>query len=396
MKRILIFSIGLACLVSCEKMDISSSQADSFLKFYNTFSVFRGADAREVPGKGYVMLGTVTTANDGDQICLIRTDKYGNSIDSAFYYGGTRNETAYGLEVLDNKDMIILGSTVNTAGKLQPYLIHTDSAGKVLKQLIIKTTDNSEALKFRINPQGSIYMVGYIDTARVGSKLSRDIMLFAVDKNFNYLWSKPRPIGFENEDKGTDLQLLPDGRIFVTGYTTNPDGKRHAFALRTGSNGLGGSLFEIDGDQNEGNCIEIIDENTFIIAGTTYKNATQNATDVMMDKITYTSTGVTKQWEKNFGGKLADYGNCIMMDGDKLHLLTTMGSAGTNSTISMISTDLDGNDPVYSNFGEGSKLSATTFSMTSDFGFIIAGTNERSTNDVSMTVIKLNAGGSLH
>ncbi len=396
MKRNLTFLIGLFSLLSCDKMDFSSSQADSFIKFYNTFPVFKGADIKEVPGRGYAMIGTVTTNTENDQICLIRTDRFGNSLDSARYFGGSNNETAYQLEVLDNKDLIILGSTVNSSGKKQPYLIHTDSLGTVIKERVIQSAENAEAFKFRINAGDSIIMVGTADYARIGSKLNPEIYLFGVDQNFVDLWlGKPQYIGFPEEDVGKDLQLLSDGKIIVTGYSTR-SGVRHAFSLKTGKNGSGGSLFTFDNDLNEGKCIQAIDNNTFIILGTTYANASSNEGDVMLEKITYSSTGVTKVWDQTFGSAEDDAGECLHLDGERLHLLATMGSSGTNTSISLITTDLNGEDPQYFTFGEGSHLVARSFEMTADKGFIIAGTNERSSSDISMAVLKLNAQGQLH
>ena len=114
MNRSIFISIWLVLLASCDKMDISPAQAESFIKFYNTFPVFTGADAKEIPGQGYVMVGTVVSNTQGKQICLIRTDRYGNSIDSARYFGGPLDDQAYRVVVLEDHGLAILGSTVDT------------------------------------------------------------------------------------------------------------------------------------------------------------------------------------------------------------------------------------------------------------------------------------------
>ncbi len=131
MSRTLFIFLCLVMLASCDKMEISPSQADSFIKFYNTFPVFTGADVKEIPGKGYVIFGTVTSNTEGKQICLIRTDLYGNSIDTARYYGGPLDEEAVGLQIFKDHGFGILGQTTDVTNKKGVYFIKTDSVGNI-------------------------------------------------------------------------------------------------------------------------------------------------------------------------------------------------------------------------------------------------------------------------
>ncbi len=131
MNRTLFILIWLVLLASCDKMDISPAQADSFIKFYNTFPVFTGSDVKEIPGRGYVILGTVTSNTEGKQICLIRTDLYGNSVDTARYYGGQLDQEACHIEVLSDHGFAILGQTIDASNKKAVLFIRTDSVGNV-------------------------------------------------------------------------------------------------------------------------------------------------------------------------------------------------------------------------------------------------------------------------
>ena len=69
---------------------------------------------------------------------------------------------------------------------------------------------------------------------------------------------------------------------------TSPDNKMHAFVLQTDLSVLGAvfSQFHSDVDE-EANCIQIVDENTFIISGTTYTSS--STSDIMLKKVTYYS-----------------------------------------------------------------------------------------------------------
>jgi hypothetical protein len=241
---------------------------------------------------------------------------------------------------------------------------------------------------------GSFYIVGYGTSTKGNAPLNKNIWLYALDQQGNPIWDLQRDIGFNPfDDVGNDLQLLPDGRIVITGTTTYPDNKMHAFMVRTAHNGLGASLFPITSTvDEEANCLQTIDANTFIISGTAHTTA--SSSDVMMKKVVYSAAGLNVVWDIKYG-EGNDQGVCVLLDQNNLHLLATTSSTGINTTISLITTDLEGGNPVYSEIGEGTQLSASTFEKTTDNGFIIAGTNKHSENDQSMALIKLKSNGLL-
>jgi hypothetical protein len=397
MNRTLFIFIWLVLLASCDKMDISPAQADSFIKFYNTFPVFTGSDVKEIPGKGYVILGTVTSNTEGKQICLIRTDLYGNSVDTARYYGTPLDEEATCIEVLKDHGFAILGQTTDANNKKSVYFLKTDSLGNIEVEKTISGIAPIVDIvpkNMKVDASGSFYIVGYGTSTKGNAPLNKNIWLYALDQQGNPVWDLQRDIGFNPfDDVGNDLQLLSDGRIVITGTTSYPDNKLHAFMVRTAPNGLGASLFPIaSAVDEEATCIQTIDENTFVLSGTT--QTTTSSSDIMMKKVMYTSTGLQVVWDNKYGNG-NDIGVCVILDGSNLHLLATTSSTGINTTITLITTDLEGGNAVYSEIGEGSQLSASSFYKTADNGFIIAGTNKHSENDQSMALIKLKSNGSL-
>lgn len=394
MSRTLFIFIWLVLLASCDKMDISPAQADSFIKFYNTFPVFTGSDVKEIPGKGYVMLGTVTSNTEGKQICLIRTDLYGNSVDTARYYGTLRDDEACCIQVLNDDGFVILGRTTDNANKKVVYFLRTDSVGNILIEKTISGSYDIVPKNLKVDASGQFYIVGYGLSTKGGAPLNKNIWLYALDQQGEPIWADQRYIGFSaNEDEGNDLQLLPDGRIVITGTTTDPEKRMRAFVVRTGSTGFGGSLFTIDSPVDEtATCIQVMDENTFIISGTTQTSASSSRP--MMKKLMYSQTGVEEVWDNTYG-TANGVGVCAILDDNNLHMLSTTASTGINTTITVITTDLDGENPVYSEIGQGTQLSASSFEHTADNGFIIAGTNKHSDNDQSMALIKLKSNVSL-
>jgi hypothetical protein len=395
MSRTLFILIWLVLLASCDKMDISPAQADSFIKFYNTFPVFTGSDVKEIPGKGYVILGTVTSNTEGKQICLIRTDLYGNSVDTARYYGGPLNQEACHIEVLNDHGFAILGQTTDASNKKAVLFIRTDSLGNIMIERTFSGTYDIVPKNMKVDDvSGYFYIVGYLLSTKGGAPLNKNIWLYALDQQGQPIWDQQRDIGFNTyDDVGNDLQLLTDGQIVITGATSYPDNIMHAFIVRTGDRGLGASLFPIASTvDEEASSIQTIDDNTFIISGTTYTST--STSEIMMKKVMYSATGLGVEWKKSYGDK-NDAGVCVILVDNKLHLLATTSSTGINTTITLITTDLNGENAVYSEIGEGTQLSASSFEKTSDNGFIITGTNKHSENDQSMALIKLKSNGSL-
>jgi hypothetical protein len=101
------------------------------------------------------------------------------------------------------------------------------------------------------------------------------------------------------------------------------------------------------------------------------------------------------EWSRTFGGSGNDFGKCLMVRGSSIHILGTLASSGTNTSITLITTSADGSNPVSANFGQESQFSASSFERTSDNGFIIIGTNKNLENSASVALIKTNADGSL-
>ena len=80
--RIILIVTLLGALLSCEK-EISTSQADKFLKNYGNYLSGEARDVDILDDGGYAICGTDSTAEYGKRMVLIVTDSYGN-IQSGF------------------------------------------------------------------------------------------------------------------------------------------------------------------------------------------------------------------------------------------------------------------------------------------------------------------------
>jgi hypothetical protein len=80
--RIILIVTLFGALLSCEK-EISTSQADKFLKYYGNYLSGEARDVDVLGDGGYAICGTDSTAEHGKRMMLIVTDSYGN-IQSGF------------------------------------------------------------------------------------------------------------------------------------------------------------------------------------------------------------------------------------------------------------------------------------------------------------------------
>jgi hypothetical protein len=396
MKKILIAAL-LVLPMACDKMDISPEQAGSFIKFFNTFPVLTGTDVQET-SEGYAMTGTAETFTDGRQICLALTDKSGNLTDSIRYFGRQGDDEAYGIRSLSDGGLAILGSSVNPAtGYKEVVLIRTDNHGEPVWTKYLNASLNVEARHFEVNDAGSFYLAGSVDTVKTSGSVDRDIWLFGLDENGKPLsnWPKPRRIGGEGIDIANHLQLLPDGKIVLTGVTKSypTAANSHTFLLITSS--IGGVTYAgwIESAQDEeGHCVRSLGSNSFLITGIVKNTSGSTGSDILLMEV---NTSLPKISVERFDlGQIGtESGRDLLIGTNSYFVLAEMASA-SNSRIALISTSTSGTNPVYSYYGESSQLIPGSVIRTSDGGFLISGTNKHAENTSSMALIKVTSDGS--
>jgi len=403
MKRHLKIPLSFFALLASacfDETDITSVQSESFMKYYNNYSVFSGADVKQTPSTGYALLGTVEVPDGLTQICLIRTDEYGNLIDSARYYGRGMNARAYCLQLLPDGGYAILGSSKDqVTGMLQILFIRTDKDGTPIWTSTIKNPKggNMEARHFVVDALGSFIMTGYAQSSNLNN--NKEVLIAALDENGDPLFWSPSITPSVKDDEGRYIQIVNDNYYVITGTTkTYPLGTlySHSFVMLTNTTGIPPGILVLDATTDEeGNCIRIIDDSNFLVLGTVKNTANGTGTDILLQKVSRSGVNLSQQWERTYGDSGNDYGQCILAENGSIQILGTMTTTGNNTAISMIFTDGEGNNPKYFTFGLGTQLSGTSFEKTYDNGFIISGTNKLSDNSVSFTLIKTRADGSL-
>ncbi|MBN2814365.1 MAG: hypothetical protein JXQ80_09825 [Bacteroidales bacterium] len=385
MKNLIIPAILLAtALFSCDKDEISGEQSVAFIKYYTNFPEFSAADVVQTTSGGYAVLGTAKTATDGTQLCLLITDKYGNTSDSAKLFGRSLNDEACCLKVLGDGGFAILGTSQNPVSeRLEALFIRTDASGNVEWNRYISkggTTGNLVANYFETDDNESFYMTGYRDSTGYG----KEIWWYALNSQGSPIRTQ-KTLPYPSNDEGTHLQVLSDGSVVIAGYITQA-GVEVPVILKTNPDGVFDDIYPLLPSSGErGNCIRLIDNDNYLLLGTAKTGTTSNMT---LKYVHMSSTNHYLHWSEAYTTITSDAAKCLLVDDDACYLLGTTSTTGNNSSISITKTDLSGELISQQHFGMGTELSAGAFYRTSDNGFIIAGTNRHAENVVALTLIK--------
>jgi hypothetical protein len=416
MKVFLVILSFLAVFIcACDNNEITSVQSESFIKYYTFNRYNEGACVCKIPGGGYALLGNTTSDIRGSEICLILTDDFGNSTQDPKYFGDSKNDRGNCIKPAPGGGYVILGSTQDTISAekdKEVFLIRTNDLGDTLWT---KTFDqenlDDEGLWFDFNSKGEITMVGYSSTAAY----EKQIWIYDVDQDGNRI-DNHSPIlrgGNSDVDEARFIERIDGDNFLITGISNilnNPHASYSYISYLKSSYDATNleyteSYIFVDEDsstlRDEANCLNYVDNNTLLLCGSRVKiSGTSEAYLCRLNKIFNDENKFDPkmEWIRYYNNAANSKATYLLKESNSINILSDMFS-GTDksSTITLITTDQEGNNPVFVPFGGSSRMTSSNFSFTEDGGFIISGTNQnKDINDISsITLIKTKAGGKL-
>lgn len=158
---------------------------------------------------------------------------------------------------------------------------------------------NDEGTGICIDAFGNVYVVGF---AEYYSKAT-DVVVLKYSNDGELIWQLPYSKTSDPlEDKGLGIAADLNGNIYVTGYTTNYDGKKDIFVNKYNSAGLVWTSALEDGGTNldaQGLSIAVSNSGYVYVAG--YTTSAASSEDIAVIK--YNSSG-TKQWLTRVNGNV--------------------------------------------------------------------------------------------
>jgi len=381
----------LLFLFSCEKENYSPAQAESFLKFFGSYQKDAGYDVKSLSDGGYIITGSAMTADRGKEVILIRTDKFGNEVWEKLY-GDLFDDTGYSVEELPDGGFVILGSLTDTTlnGKkyTNMFLLRVNSDGDVLwtKKYGGKSEEGKGEVGYdvKLTSDGGFILIGSTENYGLGGK---DVWLVKTDAHGDTLWTRTH--GGLNDDVGKSILETSYGYIF-TGYTKSFSEPGQAgyniFIVKT--NNLGKEVFPFTyggtGD-DYGEALLALPEGGYLIAGSSYNTQT-GAMNVSLIKVEEEITRVT--WSKLFGGQVNHYGMSVKkITGNGYIAAGTQELSTSNHNMFLLKTDENGMEEYLKTFSGSGLQRAQALDIASDGGYVITGSNEYEENSM-ITLLK--------
>lgn len=287
-------------------------------------------------------------------------------------YGGAADDGGGCVQQLNDGGYIIVGTTTSFgAGGRDIYLIRTDEFGDTLWTKTYGGTNDDEAFSIQTTIDSGFIITGYTSSYGFGNM---DVYLLKINQNGDTIWTKT--FGGNQNDLGFCIEITDDNGFVIVGETASFGSHNSSgYLIRTNANG--DTLWTKNIGTRDYNNIKSISRNTdnsYIITGSA-KNIGMNW-DIYLAKLDDSGNLL---WQKYFGGTGNDYGFSVLQTNDYGFILTgSYINTSGNSDIIVIKTDSNG-DTIWTKLygGSGDDL-GFSIKQTSDNGYIIAGVTESS------------------
>ncbi len=401
--KIIVIPFFFLLFLACDQLDISSNQAETFVKLYGSSGADIGVDVKNF-NNGYLILATAASESDRADIVLLQTDKFGNLIDSGLdtlssLRGGNNNASE--LLLTSDGGFVVVGTVNDTLNNhTDIYVGKFNSNAENEWEKIIGTTNNEVGTSIKKANSGYI-IAGSTDAEDQGNGNVmgfKDIYLVKIDDTGDLEWTQNH--GFEGNDYSGEVIVVDGGYLIVgtTESTFHSQENNNIILLKTNQVGISPEIDTYGGDQNDyGNAIVKTSDEGFVVVGSVENVAGDNSS-IYVFKISDNifETEWVEQYEESLNARGYDIirsnGGLVIVGDVEL----TTGFAGGFLKISgdreiLIGNLNEGRDALtYGGYGQ--KLYA--IEPTSDGGYIMVGSSGASGIEM-IYLLKVNSDGEL-
>lgn len=393
---ILILLSGL--FLSCER-EISSDQADSFIKFYGNYLLDQAGDVEVLANGGYAICGTETSESFGKRMVLIVTDKYGNA-QSGFprYYTEEGLETGGSslIALQDGAGGFFLSGFVERpvagtqAVQKDIFLVRTSATGEQTWQRSYGSVENEHILHSIEMIRSGYMLAGY----QVKSGKS-DILVMGVTEEGDSIKLGLNYISIYDRNS-TATYLLNTGKMYLCVCTFEKiNSKGSGIQILTFDDELSPLVKNLSGEFDEqGMCIIEKDDGHFLVLG---NRKNESGTSEMLlygietDGLLITSSSllatiseenrdlIGRRVVKTATGNLAIAGTRRM---------------GVNSEVLLQFVSSSYQEEEQVSYGASGAQTGTDIELSDDGGFVILGTNSYGESSM-ISLMKTSATGDI-
>lgn len=187
---------------------------------------------RKAKDDQFVVVGTRESDNGNTDGYMQKIDADGNEI-WLRTYGGEKNEILWAAEPTPDGGFILAGQTDSEgAGRLDFYIVRTDSNGLVLWSKAFGTSVTDRAFGIGLSPDGGALIAGFTGN----NHSAMNFFFLRINKDGNEIWR--RTIAGDRFDVAHDVLSLEDNGFVISGYTSSfSPGDHDGFLMRLSADG---------------------------------------------------------------------------------------------------------------------------------------------------------------
>lgn len=395
MKYVNYYSILIILLVTaCDNYDISTKQAETFVRYYGVGLEDEGMKVITT-NEGYLIMANVKNPGSGRDICIITTDKYGNTTAPVTTIGGAFDDIGYAIKPRGEGYIIAGSSQTSQSGNKHIYFVQIRADGSVDWEIPpIDTLNSNEALDVLVPNSTELIFTGYTERGEAASKraiyylkydTSKDrdsaIVVFNLQKNDNY------------DLVANSITYLEGESTYVfAGYRSNAETKYIYLLQWDGS--TGGTLpltISTDGTSEAISIINGTEEGSCWVACNHELSSTES--EILLYK-TYANFSNTET-PRSLGERSMNRVQSIALHGNSLFLCGTSSSGELQyGDMTIIRFNENSPNPQYIYIGDGTSYTGNGFDLTNESGYVVTGAGYL--NEKSMIALyKVNSEGNL-
>lgn len=411
LRRGILLMLLLIGISDCsEKTKIESNQAEAFVKIFSNGLNDVGNDVKQLPDGGYVITGTTTSPITlKNSAFFIHADKFGNLSGKQQVFENEFNSEGNSIALTPDGGYVIAGTVSSADEGTDVLVIKLDAGGNVLWERTYDTLHlDDDAYCVRINKIGNVVLTGSAKLDDLATGYGKQLWFLELNPNDGSIvnsllvGNQFYSLSDYSSETGKYIELLPESNQYlVIGTTTTFDGKQSRMFLvkiRVPGGILSGrTAFITNTAKNEsGTSVAFLEEDPekYLVLGTSTKsNGNQQLSLTLLNDTVLNTSNYQQVY---LGDQNVQYEACSMKrntDGS-FAILSNRVVAG-NSDIDILKVDSYIN--VLSNtehwFGDNKDQTASAFDFTSDGGYIIVGTNKPTDKKSEIVLIKTSAEG---
>ncbi len=303
-------------------------------------------------------------------------------------YGGSNGpDEAQGIVEMEDRGLVLVGSSNSFGQGNQIYTIRTDVDGTVLWTDTLGNSGPEMGLDVTVaSDQNGVVVVGNGENLVNGGD---DIIFFRLDDEGNKLWTNY--YSTSNDDEAFGISTTIDGGYIITGYTEDGQGDKDLLLLKIDGNGNQEWVNTYGGIFNDsGNAVRQRANGNFVVTG--YTQVASNDRNIYVLEVNDEGAVIS---ENSFGGITGqfDEGYDLVIANDGTVFIT--GRTGNQANIAVLKLSPNGNFNFFS-FGVSNFFeTGNSIAIASDGNLVIAGYHEVSAIDLNFFLIKVDLNGTL-